>query len=117
MFCSCENDIKEPDETVSCVPVFDRAISVMHASNDGSSGAAQYCDLAQDAQLALTVWQIQEGQPQTPLGGATLRLFSKKGRLKSGQQELRLWAGREADMAWPSATPAKLPVAQRGEQG
>ncbi|BDA44872.1 phosphatidylinositol 3-kinase VPS34 [Coccomyxa sp. Obi] len=77
----------------------------------------KYCDLAQDAQLALTVWQIREGEVQTPLGGATLRLFSKKGRLKSGQQELRLWPGREADMTWPPATPAKLPVAQRGEQG
>lgn len=79
--------------------------------------AAQYCDLAQDAQLALTVWQIQEGQAQAPLGGATLRLFSKKGRLKSGRQELRLWRGREADTAWPPATPAKLPVTQRGELG
>ena len=86
-------------------------------STDAAAYPAQYCDLAQDAQLALTVWQIQEGEAQTPLGGATLRLFSKKGRLKSGQQELRLWPGREADMTWPPATPAKLPVAQRGEQG
>lgn len=77
----------------------------------------QYCDLAQDAQLALTVWRIQLGEPVAPLGAATLRLFSKKGRLKSGRQELTLWRGREADMAWPSATPAKLPVAQRGELG
>lgn len=77
----------------------------------------QYCDLAQDAQLALTVWQIELGKPLTPLGAATLRLFSKKGRLKSGRQELRLWRGREADVAWPSATPAKPPVAQRGELG
>jgi phosphatidylinositol 3-kinase len=78
---------------------------------------AQYCDLAHDAQLALTVWRIREGQPDKPLGGATLRLFSKKGRLKSGRQELRLWVGREADVAWPPATPAKPPVSQRGELG
>ncbi|CAK0784160.1 hypothetical protein CVIRNUC_007363 [Coccomyxa viridis] len=77
----------------------------------------KYCDLAQDAQLALTVWQIQLGKPVTPLGSATLRLFSKKGRLKSGRQELQLWRGQEADVAWPSATPAKLPVSQRGELG
>lgn len=77
----------------------------------------QYCDLAHDAQLALTVWQIEEGQPDKPLGGATLRMFSKKGRLKSGQQELRLWPGRKADVAWPPSTPAKLPVSQRGELG
>ena len=78
---------------------------------------AQYCDLAQDAQLALTVWQIHLGKPVAPLGSATLRLFSKKGRLKSGRQELQLWRGQEADVAWPSATPAKLPVSQRGELG
>jgi phosphatidylinositol 3-kinase len=78
---------------------------------------AQYCDLAHDAQLALTVWQIREGQPDAPLGGATLRLFSRKGRLKTGRQDLSLWPGREADVAWPPATPAKLPVAQRGELG
>lgn len=77
----------------------------------------QYCDLAHDAQLALTVWQIEEGQPDKPLGGATLRMFSKKGRLKSGRQELRLWPGRKADVAWPPSTPAKLPVSQRGELG
>ena len=77
----------------------------------------QYCDLAHDAQLALTVWRAGEGGAPAPLGGATLRLFSKKGRLKGGRQDLALWPGRCADVAWPPATPAKLPVAQRGELG
>ena len=96
------------------------AYSIQHATlvrPDASMCPVQYCDLAQDAQLALTVWQVQLGKPVGPLGSATLRLFSKKGRLKSGRQELQLWRGQEADVAWPSATPAKLPVSQRGELG
>lgn len=77
----------------------------------------KYRDLGHDAQLALTVWEAREGVPRRALGGTTLRLFSKKGRLKSGVQELQLWLGRGADAGWPSATPGKVPVAQRGELG
>lgn len=92
----------------------------------GSEGAAwdawlafplKYRDLGADAQLALTVWEVRDGAPRRPLAGATLRLFSKKGRLKTGVQDLQLWPGREADGGWPSATPGKVPVAQRGELG
>ena len=77
----------------------------------------QYRDLGHTAQVALTVWEVREGAPQRPLGGATLRLFSKKGRLKTGSQELQLWPGQEADVRWPSSTPGKVPVAERGELG
>jgi phosphatidylinositol 3-kinase len=77
----------------------------------------KYRDLGHDAQLALTVWGVRDGASPAVLGGTTLRLFSKKGRLKTGAQELRLWPGRTADAAWPSSTPGKVPVAQRGELG
>lgn len=77
----------------------------------------KYRDLGHDAQLALTVWEAREGTPRRPAGGTTLRLFSKKGRLKTGGQGLQLWPGRPADGAWPSSTPAKVPVALRGELG
>jgi phosphatidylinositol 3-kinase len=77
----------------------------------------KYRDLGHDAQLALTVWEVREGEPRRPLGGTTLRLFSKKGRLKSGPQELQLWLGRPADTVWPSSTPGKVAMAQRGELG
>ena len=78
---------------------------------------AQYRDLPHDAQLAVTVWSVREGAPPAPAGGAAMLLFSKKGRLKAGRQRVRLWPGRPADVACPSATPGKLPVAQRGELG
>ena len=78
----------------------------------------KYRDLGHDAQVALTVWEARDGVwPPAPAGGATLRLFSKKGRLKTGAQELQLWPGRPADGAWPSSTPGKVPVALRGELG
>ncbi len=78
---------------------------------------AQYCDLPHDAQLAVTAWAVAAGAPPAPAGGAAMPLFSKKGRLKTGLQRVRLWPGRRADAACPSATPGKLPVAERGELG
>jgi phosphatidylinositol 3-kinase len=77
----------------------------------------KYRDLGHDAQLALTVWEVREGVPRRVLGGATLPLFSKKGRLKTGPQDLQLWLGRAADWGWPTSTPGKVPMAQRGELG
>ncbi len=63
------------------------------------------------------MWTVQEGCAPAPAGGAAMLLFSKKGRLKTGLQRVRLWPGRAADVACPSATPGKLPVAERGELG
>ena len=80
-------------------------------------GGLQYCDLAHDAQLALTVWHVREGAQPAPLGGATLRLFSKKGRLKSGRQDLNLWLDRQADVAWPprhARQAARVPAGRAG---
>lgn len=77
----------------------------------------QYRDLPHDAQLAVTVWGAAEARPLAALGGATMRLFSRKGRLKDGPQGLSLALERAADLAWPPATPAKLPLARRTELG
>ena len=50
----------------------------------------QWRDLPADAQLALTVWQTTEGHTgRSVRGGSTLRLFSKKGRLKTGLHTLQ----------------------------
>ncbi len=69
------------------------------------------------AQLALTVWETREASGSRPLGGTTFRLFSKKGRLKTGIQVLQLWPGQEADVRWPTSTPGKVSVNERGELG
>ena len=77
----------------------------------------QYRDLAADSQLGLTVWERAEGHPERALGGATLRVFSKKGRLKTGKQLAKLWLGQEGDLKAQSETPAKAPMGTRGEIG
>ena len=51
------------------------------------------------------------------LGGATMRLFNKRGKLKTAEHHLRLWLGKEPDLKTPSSTPGKRPLAERGELG
>ncbi len=77
----------------------------------------QYRDLPHTTVLAITIWAVAEGKPVQPLGGATMRLFSKQGRLKTGLHRVRLWEGQEADKAWPSTAPGKEPLHKRGEVG
>ena len=75
----------------------------------------KYRDLMMSAQLALTIWEDREdADGPSVLGGTTLPLFSKKGRLKSGTQILHVWASREADETVPSSTPGKLSPEEHG---
>jgi phosphatidylinositol 3-kinase len=94
------------------------------ADNEGCSWdsllsfAPKYRDLNPTAQIAVTVWEVREGKENpSPLGGTTMRLFSKKGRLKTGNHTLKLWLGQEGDITYPSSTPGKIPVAERGQAG
>ena len=77
----------------------------------------QFRDLPHNAQLAITVWGRGLATLLRPLAGTTLRLFSKRGRLKTGRQTAQLWPGVTADTAAASSTPAKPRVAERGEAG
>eukprot|EP00195_Chlamydomonas_chlamydogama_P005209 CAMPEP_0202907580 /NCGR_PEP_ID=MMETSP1392-20130828/43122_1 /ASSEMBLY_ACC=CAM_ASM_000868 /TAXON_ID=225041 /ORGANISM="Chlamydomonas chlamydogama, Strain SAG 11-48b" /LENGTH=284 /DNA_ID=CAMNT_0049596549 /DNA_START=57 /DNA_END=908 /DNA_ORIENTATION=- len=77
----------------------------------------KYRDLPHDTQLSLAVWEVSEGSPPLMVGGTTMPLFSQKGRLKSGPQRLRVWEGRPPCTAWPSTTPGKVPLSQRGRIG
>ena len=78
----------------------------------------QWRDLPADAHLALTVWEVTVGKcGRHAKAGATCRLFSRKGRLKGARQTLQLHPDRAADPGWTTQTPAKLPLAQRGELG
>lgn len=79
--------------------------------------APKYKDIGPTTQIALTVWEVHEGCEPSPLGGTTLRLFSKKNRLKTGLHTLTLWQAKEADPAWPTSTPGKPPFAERGQAG
>lgn len=58
-----------------------------------------------------------EAKGRRLIGGATMPLFSKKGRLKTSDHKLVLWKDKKADMKWPTETPGKVPLSKRGEQG
>ncbi|GMH39569.1 hypothetical protein BSKO_07467 [Bryopsis sp. KO-2023] len=77
----------------------------------------KYKDLPDTAQLAITVFELAEGKGVVLVGGATMSLFNKRGRLKTGVHKLALWLKREADRSTPSSTPGKAPISQRGESG
>lgn len=77
----------------------------------------QYRDLGADSQLALTIWERTEGYAERALGGTTVRMFSKKGRLKTGRQLLKVWLDQRGDLMPSSETPGKQPLCIREEIG
>ncbi|XP_038693251.1 phosphatidylinositol 3-kinase, root isoform-like isoform X1 [Tripterygium wilfordii] len=78
--------------------------------------STKYRDLTAHSQLALTVWDVSQGNDDGLIGGATILLFnSKMKQLKTGKQKLRLWLGKEADGSHPTTTPGKVPRNERGE--
>ncbi|GFR39758.1 hypothetical protein Agub_g242, partial [Astrephomene gubernaculifera] len=77
----------------------------------------KYRDLPSDAQLALSLWEVAPGRGPALLGSCVMRLFSKRGRLKTGPQRLRLWEGVPPCTALPSSTPGKVPLAHRDRLG
>eukprot|EP00899_Mesostigma_viride_P020016 jgi/Mesvir1/28015/Mv20202-RA.1 len=76
-----------------------------------------YKDLASKSLIALTIWCASSSNPShdVPVGGTVQHLFSRKSRLKTGRQRLRVWMGRAADGTWNSSTLGKVPLAERGE--
>ncbi|CAD7699398.1 unnamed protein product [Ostreobium quekettii] len=81
------------------------------------SFCVKYKDLPDSAVLAVSAWELAEARGLALVGGATMPLFNKRSRLKTGEHKLNLWPGQEADPHWPSATPGKVPIAERGEMG
>jgi phosphatidylinositol 3-kinase len=50
----------------------------------------QYRDLPADTHLSLTLYELSEGCPLLLVGSSSMPMFSKKGRLKTGQQRLQV---------------------------
>jgi hypothetical protein len=67
--------------------------------------------------LGVSAWAQGDSHPAALIGSAVMPLFSKKGRLKTSLQKLSLWPTVAADLRWPSSTPGKPPVAERGAMG
>ncbi|XP_057528744.1 phosphatidylinositol 3-kinase, root isoform isoform X2 [Amaranthus tricolor] len=77
--------------------------------------STKYRDLTAHSQLLFTVWDVSCCKEEGLIGGATILLFNNKKQLRTGKQKLRLWLGKEADGAFPSSTPGKVPRHERGE--
>jgi hypothetical protein len=50
----------------------------------------QYRDLPTDTYLCLSLYELCEGRPMLLVGASSMPMFSKKGRLKTGQQRLQV---------------------------
>lgn len=77
----------------------------------------QIRDLLPGCVLGVSAYVQGETKDAELLGSAVMSLFSKKGRLKTSLQRLQLCQGVQPDLRWPSRTPGKVPVAERGRMG
>jgi phosphatidylinositol 3-kinase len=50
----------------------------------------QYRDLPADTYLVVSLYEVAEGCPLLLVGSTSMPMFSKKGRLKTGQQRLQV---------------------------
>lgn len=50
----------------------------------------QYRDLPADTYLVVSLYELSEGCPLLLVGSSSMPMFSKKGRLKTGQQRLQV---------------------------
>ena len=75
----------------------------------------KYSDLPRNAQLCLTIYDCggsknetgRNRNVRTAIGGTTISLFGKKGLLRQGQMDLRVWSETAADPGNPTKTPGK----------
>lgn len=67
--------------------------------------------------MIMKVWELVEGKGVLLAGGASMPLFNKRGRLKTGLHKLLLSLNRGHNGSYSSSTPGKVPVAERGEIG
>jgi phosphatidylinositol 3-kinase len=73
-----------------------------------------YANLPQDAQLAITVWDLSpDGGPRSvlhrvPFGGTTIPLFDEDNTLLTGKQRCTIYRNRAADGMSSTKTPHKV---------
>lgn len=80
-----------------------------------------YSTLPQNAQLALTIWDLSpvggEGASghHIPFGGTTISLFEDDGTLRKGRHKCRLWRQKSADGFTETTTPW-APLTKKGRR-
>lgn len=81
------------------------------------AATTQVRDLPSDTHLLVAVYELSEGRPLALVGATGMALFSKKGRLKTGQQTLQVWPGAAPDVQQPQRLAGKPPLAARSQVG
>uniref|UniRef100_A0A0B7AR12 Phosphatidylinositol 3-kinase catalytic subunit type 3 n=1 Tax=Arion vulgaris TaxID=1028688 RepID=A0A0B7AR12_9EUPU len=57
----------------------------------------KFSDLPRDAVLAFTIWDYYSIEGKVPIGGTTISVFGKRGTLRKGMHDLKVWADRDPD--------------------
>ncbi|XP_005106443.1 phosphatidylinositol 3-kinase catalytic subunit type 3 [Aplysia californica] len=75
--------------------------------NEWLSLPIKFSDLPRDALLAFTVWDYYGTEGMIPIGATTVPVFGKRGTLRKGMHDLKVWPESVPDVASPSSTPGK----------
>ena len=67
----------------------------------------KFSDLPRDSVLAFTVWDYYGTEGMIPIGSTTVSVFGKRGTLRKGMHDLKVWPERNPDVSNPSSTPGK----------
>lgn len=67
----------------------------------------KFSDLPRDAVLAFTIWDYYGTEGRIPIGATTVSVFGKRGTLRKGMHDLKVWPDREPDVSTPSSTSGK----------
>ncbi|CAG5116986.1 unnamed protein product [Candidula unifasciata] len=57
----------------------------------------KFSDLPRDTVLAFTIWDYYGIEGKVPIGGTTISVFGKRGTLRKGMHDLKVWAGSNPD--------------------
>ena len=66
-----------------------------------------YKEIPQNAELALTIYDILGPRKSVAVGGTTIPIFGKHGCLRRGIHDLRVWPDKEADGSLKNSTPGE----------
>ncbi|MGH0126328.1 UNVERIFIED_CONTAM: hypothetical protein FKN15_031551 [Acipenser sinensis] len=84
-----------------------KAFSTRWNWNEWLKLPVKYPDLPQNAQVALTVWDVYGPGRAVPVGGTTVTLFGKYGMFRQGMHDLKVWPAVEGDGSEPTQTPGR----------
>ncbi|KAI8788980.1 phosphatidylinositol 3-kinase catalytic subunit type 3 [Biomphalaria glabrata] len=79
--------------------------------NEWLSLPIKFSDLPREAIIAFTIWDYYGTEGMVPIGATTISVFGKRGTLRKGMHDLKVWPDRKPDPNPHSETPGKSKVA------